>query len=281
MPIIALIHIRLLVVILATEIQSSNSYKSIDEIPEEKRIAFQEDYAAYKRALSRIGDLEKHSAENYPVYERAKQRLDNAERDSDKLTFEGTKHHQFYQEKGEKAIQDYEKWQNQQKTIINYHITSELFNDAESRMYVNDFAECIFNDVLSGKKPRPDDWKLIENLLPNSATQLKGDLAGQVWVEWCRIKVEQAAPMAEQLGRSLEPSLAVRDWSSRRWRTLMARRYYSSYVQRHKSDDLVAAEKEAGSAAGRLSKIWFGWQQVLREAEYTPFPPFPKLETSP
>lgn len=243
-------------------------YTSVEQIPEELRGQFQAGYKEFKQAMSDFAELQRKSALELPVYEFARERMSESQRIADGFNEARRTDLERFKQKGDEVFRDFKKWLALYESVVARDVCAELLQDPRSRVIVGEAALQAFEaeGINSGK------WAEVQAMFPGSNEQLTADRAAEIWVEWLRRKAKANETKLADLESSLKVSDATKATALLWMRTQVSVPYFELYISRHTPEALEEAERKAAAISGDLSRIWPGWQQVLKEAEYTPFP---------
>jgi hypothetical protein len=243
-------------------------YTSVEQIPAELRGEFQAGYKEFKQAMSEFAELQRKSAVELPLYEFARQRIDESQRIADGFNEARRTDLERFKQQGDEVFRDFKKWLSLYEGVVARDIGIELLQDPRSRVILGEAALQAFDaeGIQSGK------WADVQAMFPDTKEELTVERAAEIWVEWLRGKAAANEQKLAKLESSLKLSDANKATALLWMRNQVSVPYFELYVSRHTPDALEEAERKAAAISGNLSKIWPGWQQVLKEAEYTPFP---------
>lgn len=250
-------------------------YKSLDELPQQKRGEFTRLYKEYKALERKTADLEKRFAVELPLYQRAKDRLAKMNLRQAEL---GVERQQYREESvarlGDSGRQLFEAW----KTIYGQVVTDEIVRRAaDDPLLIPYLRESALLDVqqIAANDVHPIGWDEMRALLPENVDGLGGDKAIDIELAWSRMGMERAQARLEKVEQQLLPSEPmrefVRQWAEADFEIVTFR----SYLSRHTPEELTETKKQWANVSGKMTRLWPGWQKPLQEGPYTYHPPKP------
>ena len=248
--------------------QQPPQYSSVEDLPADVRGAFQSGYREFKQAMTDFAELQKKAAVEAPVYEFAKQKIEQAQRVGDGINAARRVDWAHFQQQGSEVQKNYKTWLGLYESVVAYDSCKDLIQDPSGREIVGEAALKAFETegVDSGK------WSLVQSLFPSNPRELTAARAADIWVEWLRLQSISQQTKLEELGTALNLTEAQRASALLWLQTQVVMPYLELYVSNHTPESLTNAERKAAAISVELTKIWPGWQKVLKEAEYSAFP---------